>query len=145
MENFIEQFKKEIQGFTPEAMPKNTGHVIRVGDGVAEIEGLEGAVMSEMIRFETYEGKPLADALGSTAEVFGVILNLEEESVRAIILGDAGKVKEGMTVVSTGEILSIPVGEALLGRVVSPWASRKTVSAKWKPQSAIQLSARPTA
>jgi F-type H+-transporting ATPase subunit alpha len=120
MENFIEQFKKEIQGFTPEAMPYNLGHVIRVGDGVAEIDGLEGAVMSEMIRFETYEGKPLANALDSVSEVFGVILNLEEESIRAIILGDAGKVKEGMTVVSTGEILSIPVGEALLGRVVSP-------------------------
>jgi len=120
MENFIEQFKKEIQGFTPEARPKNTGHVVRVGDGVAEIEGLEGAVMSEMIRFETYEGKPLAYALGATQEVFGVILNLEEESVRAIILGDVGKITEGMTVVSTGEVLSIPVGEAMLGRVVSP-------------------------
>ncbi len=120
MENFIEQFKKEIQGFTPESRPANTGVVVRVGDGVAEIEGLAGAVMSEMIRFETYEGKPLERALEGSDEVFGIILNLEEESVRAIILGDVGKVAEGMTVVSTGEILSIPVGEAMLGRVVSP-------------------------
>ena len=120
MENFIEQFKKEIQGFTPEKRATNTGTVVRVGDGVAEIEGLEGAVMSEMIRFEAYEGKPLKEALDGPSEVFGIILNLEEGSVRAIILGDVGKVLEGMTVVSTGQVLSIPVGEALLGRVVSP-------------------------
>ena len=93
---------------------------MRVGDGVAEIEGLEGAVMSEMIRFEAYEGKPLKEALDGPSAVFGIILNLEEGSVRAIILGDVGKVSEGMTVVSTGEVLSIPVGDALLGRVVSP-------------------------
>jgi F-type H+-transporting ATPase subunit alpha len=120
MENFIEQFKKEIQGFTPEKRATNTGVVVRVGDGVAEIEGLSGAVMSEMIRFEAYEGKPLKDALEGPSEVFGIILNLEEESVRAIILGDVGKVSEGMTVVSTGQVLSIPVGEEMLGRVVSP-------------------------
>ncbi len=120
MQNFIEQFKKEIQGFTLEARPTTTGTVVRVGDGVAEIEGLEGAVMSEMIRFEAYEGKPLKEALEGTTEVFGIILNLEEGSVRAIILGDVGKVSEGMTVVSTGEVLSIPVGKAMLGRVVSP-------------------------
>ncbi len=52
MQNFIEQFKKEIEGFAPSEAPKNTGTVIRVGDGVAEIEGLSGAVMSEMIRFD---------------------------------------------------------------------------------------------
>ncbi len=120
MQNFIEQFKKEIKGFTPESRSANTGTVVRVGDGVAEIEGLEGAVMSEMIRFEAYEGKLLKDALNGPSEVFGIILNLEEGSVRAIILGDVGKVAEGMTVVSTGQVLTIPVGEELLGRVVSP-------------------------
>ena len=73
MENFIEQFKKEIQGFTPESRPANTGVVVRVGDGVAEIEGLAGAVMSEMIRFETYEGKPLERALEGSDEVFGIL------------------------------------------------------------------------
>jgi F-type H+-transporting ATPase subunit alpha len=119
MSNFIEQFKKEIEGFRPSARPAHTGTVLRVGDGVAEIEGLPGAVMSEMVRFDTSHGKALKDAV-NTNDVFGVILNLEEDSVRAIILGDAGAVMEGMTVVPTGEVLSIPVGEALLGRVVSP-------------------------
>ncbi|OGG77227.1 F0F1 ATP synthase subunit alpha [Candidatus Kaiserbacteria bacterium RIFCSPLOWO2_01_FULL_54_24] len=118
MSNFIEQFKKEIEGFTPSSRPANTGTVLRVGDGVAEIEGLQGAVMSEMVRFDTAHGKALKDAV-SAREVYGVVLNLEEDSVRAIILGDASAVEEGTPVLSTGEVLSIPVGEAMLGRVVS--------------------------
>jgi F-type H+-transporting ATPase subunit alpha len=120
MQHFIEQFKKEIEGFKATERPKDTGVVLRVGDGVAEIEGLRSARMSEMVRFETTGNKPLKDAVEVKGDVFGVILNLEEESVRVIILGDAGAVAEGMTVIPTGEVLSIPVGEALLGRVVSP-------------------------
>ena len=119
MSDFIEQFKKEIEGFTPSARPANTGTVVRVGDGVAEIEGLDAAVMSEMVRFDTAHGKELKDAVAAE-DVFGVVLNLEDGAVRAIILGDAGAVAEGMTVAGTGEVLSIPVGEALLGRVISP-------------------------
>ncbi len=119
MANFIEQFKKEIEGFTPTTRPANSGVVLRVGDGVAEIEGLRGAVMSEMVRFDTAHGKKLEGAIG-TSEIYGVVLNLEEESVRAIILGDTSAVAEGMEVIPTGQVLSIPVGDALLGRVVSP-------------------------
>lgn len=119
MQNFIEQFKKEIAAFEPTKKGVGSGVVLRVGDGVAEIEGLEGARMSEMIRFETTGGKKLNEALEHANDVFGVVLNLEEESVRAIILGDTGLVREGMSVVPTGEVLSIGVGEALLGRVVS--------------------------
>ncbi len=119
MNNFIEQFKKEIENFSPAPRTKKAGVVTRVGDGVAEVEGLPGAVMSEMVRFETAGNKKLEDAIG-TPEVFGLVLNLEEESVRVVILGDTAAVSEGMKVESTGEVLSIPVGEALLGRVVSP-------------------------
>ncbi len=120
MQNFIEQFKKELEGFTPANRPQGGGTVLSVGDGVAEIEGLQGAVMSEMIRFDTAHGKELKDALESPNDVYGVILNLEEESVRAVILGDTAKVTEGMAVIPTGQVLSIPVGRELLGRVVSP-------------------------
>ena len=116
--SFIEQFKKEIEGFKPSGRPANAGTVLRVGDGVAEVEGLDKAVMSEMVRFDTARGKTLADAV-HTSDVFGVVLNLEEESVRTIVLGDAGAVSEGMPVVPTGEVLSIGVGEELLGRVVN--------------------------
>ncbi len=120
MNNFIEQFKKEIQGFEPSSRPKDAGVVVRVGDGVAQIEGLAGAKMSEMVRFDIAHGKALKDAIETKAEVYGVVLNLEEESVRVIILGDTSLVSEGMSVFSTGEVLSLPVGEELLGRVVSP-------------------------
>lgn len=120
MNNFIEQFKKEIENFEPSSRPKDAGVVVRVGDGVAEIEGLAGARMSEMVRFDVAHGKALKDAIETSGEVFGVILNLEEESVRVIILGDTSRVEEGMSVVATGEVLSLPVGEELLGRVVSP-------------------------
>ncbi|MCC7500311.1 F0F1 ATP synthase subunit alpha [Candidatus Nomurabacteria bacterium] len=122
MSTFIEQFKKEIEGFTPSKAvdARSRGIVSRVGDGVAEIEGLEGAVMAEMIRFDTSHGKTLEKAIESANDVFGLVLNLEEGVVRAIILGDSGRVSEGMGVTATGEVLSIPVGEALLGRVISP-------------------------
>jgi F-type H+-transporting ATPase subunit alpha len=119
MPDFIEQFKKEIEGFTPSERPSDSGVVLRVGDGVAEIEGLKGVRMSEMVRFDTSHGKSLERAM-DTREVLGVILNLEEESVRAIILGDSSLVEEGTMVVPTGEVLAIGVGDALLGRVVSP-------------------------
>ncbi len=120
MSTFIEQFRKEIEGFAPKAEREQIGIVTKVSDGVAEIEGLTDAIMSEQVRFDTTAGKPLKDSLGEGGDVFGVVLNLEEESVRVIILGDASRVSEGMTVVSTGEVLSIPVGEELIGRVVSP-------------------------
>lgn len=120
MQKFIEQFKKEIENFVPSERPKNGGIVTRVSDGVAEIQGLEKAVMSEMVRFETTHGKELKNAVELRGDVYGVILNLEEESVRAIILGEVERVSEGMPVFPTGEVLSIPVGEELIGRVVSP-------------------------
>jgi len=120
MQNFIEQFKKEIEGFTPSEAPKDTGVVTQVGDGVAEIDGLSNVGMSEMVRFDIAHGKTLKDAIEQAKEVFGLILNLEEGSARAIILGNASLVSEGTKVIATGKILSIPVGEELLGRVVSP-------------------------
>lgn len=120
MANFIEQFRKEIEGFRPSERPAKTGTVVQVGDGVAEIEGLEGAVMSEMVRFDIASGASLEKAIATKEEVYGLVLNLEEESVRVIVLGDVGAVREGMTVISTGQTLSIPVGEKMLGRVVNP-------------------------
>src|SRR3989344_1459741 len=81
MANFIEQFKKEIEGFVPGGLPRaeSRGIVTRVQDGVAEIEGLENAGMSEMVRFNLAHGKELKTAVEGATEIFGVILNLEEE------------------------------------------------------------------
>jgi F-type H+/Na+-transporting ATPase subunit alpha len=85
---------------------RETGYVMQVGDGIARVYGLENAVYGELVSF------PHA--------VHGMVLNLESESVGCILLGDATAIKEGDEVSRTGRVMSVPVGEALLGRVVNP-------------------------
>lgn len=120
MTHFIDSFIKEIENFTPAPHDPEVGVVTRVSDGVVEIDGLAKATMSEMLRFNTAHGKPLEKALKERQEIFGIVLNLEEGVVRAILLGDTALVREGTPVHTTGQVLTIPVGEELLGRVVNP-------------------------
>ncbi len=105
----IEQIKERIAGFQPSAKEKTVGRVMRVGDGIAVVSGLGNARMSEMLEFKTEHGS-----------VQGVALNLEEDSVGVVILGDSEAVREGDEVEATGRILEVPVGEAIVGRVVNP-------------------------
>lgn len=114
----IEKIIKEIDAYTPTTEVEHVGRVTLVGDGVVSIEGLSRAVMSEIIAFEETQGKTLAETMDNDEPVYGLILNLEEDGVRAAVLGETARVYEGMTVRSTGRILSIPAGEELLGRVV---------------------------
>lgn len=116
----IAKLKKEIEHFSHTPTVETSGVVTKASDGIAEIDGLTNASMAEMVRFEEVGGKELKDSLGKESDLFGVILNLEEDSVKAIILGDSARVHEGMEVTATGKVLSIPVSEELLGRVVSP-------------------------
>jgi F-type H+-transporting ATPase subunit alpha len=115
----IDRIKKEIQDLDSNSQPQEVGAVTTVGDGVAEIDGLVHAQMMEMVVFATHDGMALADTLKQTAVLYGLVLNLEEESVKVVILGESGLVKEGMTVYRTGKLLSVPVGEAIVGRVVN--------------------------
>jgi F-type H+-transporting ATPase subunit alpha len=105
----VEELKKQISEFKDTAQEQLFGQVIDTGDGIATVSGLSGAMMSEMLEFKT-----------ATGSVYGVVLNLNEGSIGAIILGDSLKIKEGDEVVATKRILEVPVGEALIGRVVSP-------------------------
>src|SRR3954463_4844811 len=89
----------------------NVGTVLSVGDGVARIEGLDQAMASELLEFPVKAGR--------SEPVFGIALNLERESVSAIVLGDYLSIEEGDQVNSTGRIISVPVGQELLGRVVN--------------------------
>ena len=98
--------KGEIERYQSKLEVVETGTVIQVGDGIARVYGLRGAMMSEMIDFPN--------------GVRGMVLNLEEDSVGIILLGDDRKVEEGDQARTTGKILSTPVGDALLGRVVNP-------------------------
>ena len=115
----VEKILKEIEHYTPTHTAEHAGRVTAVGDGVVAIDGLTKAVMSEIVEFEETKGKTLEKALENHTKLYGLILNLEEDGVRAAILGDTARVAEGMTVKSTGKILSVPGGEELLGRVVN--------------------------
>ena len=98
--------KSAIDSFDSGVETRSVGTVVEVGDGIAQIYGLAGALASEMLEFP--DG------------VMGMALNLEEETVGAVILGNATAIKEGDTVKTTGRVVEVPVGQALLGRVVDP-------------------------
>jgi len=98
--------REQIEGFGSSVEATDVGSVISAGDGVARIHGLSGAMLSELLEFSN----------GS----MGIALNLEEESVSAVVLGEYDDIKEGDEVRSTGRIIEVPVGDALIGRVVDP-------------------------
>jgi F-type H+-transporting ATPase subunit alpha len=101
--------RQEIEHFQSELEVSEVGRVVEVGDGIARIYGLSNAMAGELLEFQTAEGG-----------VMGQVFNLELDTVGAVIYGDYLKVKEGDVVRSTGRLLEVPVGEALLGRVVNP-------------------------
>jgi F-type H+-transporting ATPase subunit alpha len=105
-DEIISIIKANIDNFDPTAETRNVGTVVEVGDGIATIFGLEGALASELLEFP--------------GGVMGMALNLAEETVGAVILGDATAIKEGDVVKTTGRVVEVPVGAALLGRVVDP-------------------------
>lgn len=115
----IDKIIKEIERFTPSGESEHIGVVTAVGDGIVAIDGLSKVVMSELVLFEETKGKPLKQSMEVAGELYGLILDLEEDGVRAAVLGESTRITEGMTVKSTGRILEVPAGEELLGRVVN--------------------------
>jgi F-type H+-transporting ATPase subunit alpha len=105
----IDQLKQQIADYKSEAKTETVGYVTEIGDGIARISGLDEAMMSEMLEFKTAVGL-----------IYGVVLNLEEDKVGAIVLGEFTKIKEGDEVRATRKILSVPVGKNIVGRVVNP-------------------------
>jgi F-type H+/Na+-transporting ATPase subunit alpha len=103
--HIVENLKKEIEGFKASAKAEKIGKVLEVFDGIAKVSGLSDVKSSEMV---TFSG-------GET----GVVLNLEEDTIGVIILGDFSNIKEGDEVKATGRILEIPVSDNILGRVVN--------------------------
>ncbi len=103
--NIVEELKKNIAHFQKEIEKEETGKVTEVGDGIARISGLSKCQAGEMLEFP--------------GDVFGLALNLEEETVGCVLLGDYEHIKEGDIVKRTNRILSVPVGDELIGRVVN--------------------------
>src|SRR5450432_176259 len=97
--------KTQIQNYEKAALTTETGTVLSVGDGIARIYGLEGAMAGELLEFP--------------GNLMGLVLNLEADNVGAALFGDVTGIKEGAIVKRTGRILDVPVGEALIGRVVN--------------------------
>ncbi len=97
--------RKNLDGFEPSLASGQVGRVVEVGDGIARVSGLPDAAVNEMLQFE--------------GGIVGLALNLDEDTIGAVILGESTEIEEGQPVRSTGEILSMPVGDAMLGRVVN--------------------------
>jgi F-type H+-transporting ATPase subunit alpha len=97
--------KEQIERYQSEVEVSNVGSVIYVGDGIARVYGLQGAMAGELLEF--------------TGGTFGMVLNLEEDNVGAVLLGEYNHIKEGDVVKATGRIMEVPAGSAMLGRVVN--------------------------
>jgi F-type H+/Na+-transporting ATPase subunit alpha len=97
--------RRHLEGFDPGVEAQQVGRILEVGDGIARVSGLPNAAVNELLDFE--------------GGVVGLALNLDEESIGAVILGDVSEIEEGQAVRASGRILSVPVGDALLGRVIN--------------------------
>ena len=115
----VEQLKKQIEGFKNEVSTEKVGKVIEVGDGIARISGLSDLMASEMVEFQITNEHEAGNA-NNHESIFGVALNLEEDRIGAMILGDYTGIKEGDEVKATGKVLSIPVSDKMIGRVINP-------------------------
>jgi F-type H+-transporting ATPase subunit alpha len=98
--------KEQIKHFNDQIESKDIGTVMTIGDGVSLVHGLDNAMLGELLLFPD--------------DVYGMVMNLEEDSVGAVLLGSEGTIKEGDEVKRTGKIIEVPVGDGLLGRVVNP-------------------------
>ena len=104
--DIVSVIKEEIERFGAAVTMANIGTVVEVGDGIARIHGLSAAEYNELLQFPN--------------DIMGLALNLEEDNVGAVILGDCSQIKEGDEVRSTGRVAEVPVGDALIGRVLDP-------------------------
>ena len=97
--------KEQIKNYSAKLVVSDVGTVIQVADGIARIHGLEKAMQGELLEFP--------------GEVYGMVLNLEQDNVGAVLLGDSKSINEGDTVKTTGRVVEVPVGDCMLGRVVN--------------------------
>ncbi len=109
--------EQQLRDFEPQIQEVGVGTVLQVGDGIARIYGLQDCMVNEMLQFEDADGNPVVDS--DRNPVRGIALNLEEDNVGAVVLGPDTGIREGSGVRRTGQIISVPVGPGLVGRVVN--------------------------
>src|SRR5512136_3224253 len=97
--------QKQLEAFAPKLEAVDIGTVLEVGDGIARVSGLAGVRASEMVRFEN--------------GTLGIAFNLDKDNVGVIIMGEYTEIEEGQTVSATGRIVAVPVGDAMVGRVIN--------------------------
>lgn len=107
--------KEQIERYSSKLEVAEVGTVIQVADGIARIHGLENAMQGELLEFP--------------GEVYGMVLNLEEDNVGAVLLGSQRNIREGDIVKTTGRVVEVPVGDAMTGRVVN--ALGQPIDGKW--------------
>src|SRR4030067_1371587 len=105
IKQITDDLQKQIEGFEPEFNISDIGTVLEAGDGIARVQGLANVSSQELVQFAN--------------GVMGTAFNLEKDSVGVIVMGDYGGIIEGMSVRGTGRIASVPVGAAIIGRVVN--------------------------
>ena len=105
-EGIAEALRRNVESWTPSVSREEVGRVMETGDGIARVSGLPRAMSNELLEFR--------------GGVLGLAFNLDEDEIGCILLGDASHIEEGDAVTQTGRILSVPVGDGFLGRVVDP-------------------------
>jgi len=104
-DEITEALRRNVDEYTPDVGAEQVGRIVEVGDGIARVSGLPNVAVNELLEFE--DG------------TVGLALNLDEDTIGAVVLGGVDNLDEEQVVRATGEILSVPVGDALLGRVVN--------------------------
>ena len=113
--------RAHVDTFEPSLDQGKVGRVLEVGDGIARVSGLPETAVNEVLEFE--------------GGALGLALNLDEDSIGAVVLGEDNEIEEGDAVRATGRILSVPVGDAMVGRVVNAWGDPSTGRAPSRPTS----------
>jgi F-type H+-transporting ATPase subunit alpha len=116
-DTIVDELKKKIENFSTDVKAEKVGTVIEVGDGIVRIFGLSDVASMEMLEFVS---KDDSQSKNESGPIYGLALNLEEDNVGAVVLGEYQQIKEGDTVKPTGKVLSVPIGDELIGRVVDP-------------------------
>jgi F-type H+/Na+-transporting ATPase subunit alpha len=127
-EEIRDAIERNVESYAPATTREEVGRVIETGDGIARVEGLHSAMTNELLEFE--------------GGLLGLALNLDVREIGTVLLGDGSRIEEGQAVRRTGEVLSVPVGDGFLGRVVDPLGNPIDGKGPIEPEAVVRSSCR---